>query len=65
MCDAHNHSFPIPPTQELYDHLLEYLKERSINEKFASEVVQFYKVYEHRCYLEQCLKALKQFLQNS
>lgn len=52
-------------TQELYDHLLDYLKERSINEKFASEVVQFYKAYEHRCYLGQCLKALKQFLQNS
>jgi hypothetical protein len=50
---------------DLHENLLGYLQERGIDQRFAVEVVRFYQVHEHRCYLEHSLKALRNFLQNS
>ena len=55
----------IRPSQDLHENLLGYLQERGIDQRFAVEVVRFYQVHEHRCYLEHSLKALRNFLQNS
>ena len=50
--------------QDLYDSLVGYLQERGIDQRFAVEVVQFYRVHEHRCYVEHSLKALRNFLKD-
>lgn len=50
--------------QDLYDSLVGYLQERGIDQRFAVEVVQFYRVHEHRCYVEHGLKALRNFLKD-
>ena len=47
--------------QELYSSLLEFLKERGIDEKFAKEILQFYRIFEHRCFVEDFLGGIQQF----
>lgn len=48
--------------QDLHESLVGYLQEKGIDQRFAIEVIQFYRVHEHRCYVEHSLKALKNFL---
>jgi len=47
------------PIQELHEALREFLVERHINKQFASEILQFYKVFEHRCYVTNFLEGLR------
>lgn len=51
--------------QELYRSLLDYLEERGIHQEFVLDLVQFYRVFEHHCYLEHGLKPLKHFLEGN
>ena len=51
--------------QDLHDSILEYLQTRGINQTFTHDVFQFYKVHEHKCYLEYGLKALQNFLRST
>lgn len=51
--------------QDVYDSLLSYLDGRGINQTFTQELLHFYRVHEHKCYLELGLKELKSFLRDS
>lgn len=52
----------ITPMKDLYESLMSYLQEKGIDQRFAIDVIQFYRVHEHRCYVEHSLKALRNFL---
>ena len=47
--------------QEMYHALLEFLKERGINEMFAKQILQFYRVFEHQCYVKDFLGGVQRF----
>ncbi len=49
------------PEQELYSGLLEFLNERGINEEFSKEIVEFYRVFEHQCYVNDFLGGIRDF----
>ncbi|KAL5477109.1 hypothetical protein EMCRGX_G023854 [Ephydatia muelleri] len=51
--------------EELYSSLVDYLKERGINEKFATDIFRFYTAFEHKRYIHDFLKPLKSFIQNN
>lgn len=46
---------------ELYDHLLEFLEERGIDDKFAVEIVRLATLHEHNCYIK-LLRNVKDFV---
>ncbi len=56
----HNSSSPFH-LQELYDGLLDFLNERGINEEFPKEVLEFHRVFEHHCYVNDFLGGIKDF----
>ena len=43
---------------------MDYLKDCGIDKRFASEILKFYKTFEHTCYVEQFLKGLEDVIQN-
>ncbi len=49
------------PEQELYSGLLEFLNERGINEEFSKEILEFYRVFEHQCYVNDFLGGIRDF----
>jgi len=49
------------PIQELHEALREFLVEHHINKQFASEILQFYKAFEHRCYVTNFLEGLRKY----
>lgn len=51
--------------EELYSALRDFLKERGINEKFATDIFRFYIAFEHKRYINDFLKPLKSFIQNN
>ena len=56
---------PLVSMQDMYDSLMEYLQTRGIDQKFAHDIFQYYRVFEHRCYLQYGLKALQNFLNST
>lgn len=46
---------------ELYDHLLEFLEQRGIDDKFAVEIVRLATLHEHNCYIK-LLRNVKDFV---
>ena len=49
--------------QELLDAIYNYLEERGVDEKFAAQVVTFYRNFERQNYVQGFLKGLQKFLQ--
>ena len=47
--------------QDLYSGLLDYLKEKRIDETFATEILVFYQAFEHQCYVRNFLEEVKTF----
>lgn len=51
-------------SEELYESLMDYLKDYGINERFASDILKFYKIFQQACYVEKFLKGLERVVQN-
>ena len=41
---------------------MEYLRERKVDETFANEILEFYRNFEHQCYIKHFLESVKKFV---
>ena len=41
---------------------MEYLKERKVDETFVNEILEFYRNFEHQCYVKHFLDSVKNFV---